>query len=411
MRHIAARRKTMTATLDDYRWLTSDDAGPHLARAAEFSGELHQLAAKLRKELSAARAHLVIEQVELRRRAKEKFPPAEEMFFTRKGYEQATDSAIANYKAQRAAAIPLPPADLCCGIGGDLIALGAEAGKRGQTAFGVDLDPITAHLAAVNCERLLGAAAKIEVGDANDIALNNFGLIHIDPDRRADGARHTRFESLVPGEEFLQRHRGKAIAMKLASATQVPSPWADQGEREWIGSRGECRQQMLWLSDAARWVGKRSATIVAETGESLATIIEQESAELAPTERVYRYIYEPHAAVLAAGLSSSLAYQQGDFCALTVDDGYLTGDALALSHAWSAFEVEVALPFDLKQLKAALRERNVGRLEIKKRGISEDPDLIRKRLDLHGSEEATLVLARTGQRTIAVIAKRFSLAP
>ena len=61
---------------------------------------------RLRKDLSLQRAHLVVEQIELRRRAREKFSLAEKMYLTRKGLEQATDERLAAYKASR-----FPPGD------------------------------------------------------------------------------------------------------------------------------------------------------------------------------------------------------------------------------------------------------------------------------------------------------------
>ncbi|HZN32933.1 MAG TPA: hypothetical protein VFB80_03910, partial [Pirellulaceae bacterium] len=79
----------MSATLDDYQWLVSDAAQPWLTR---LQPELERLATpamlqRLRKDLSAERVHLVVEQVELRQRAREKFSLADRMFFTRKGLE------------------------------------------------------------------------------------------------------------------------------------------------------------------------------------------------------------------------------------------------------------------------------------------------------------------------------------
>ena len=57
--------------------------------------------AGLRKELSAERVHLVLQQAALRHRARDKFAAAERMFFTPLGLEQATDEVIAQHKAQR----------------------------------------------------------------------------------------------------------------------------------------------------------------------------------------------------------------------------------------------------------------------------------------------------------------------
>src|SRR5438309_11652058 len=90
----------LAAAIDDYRWLVSDAANPWLTMAREESSNLNRthagsvlvkLTSQLRKDLTAERAHLVIEQTELRQRAREKFTLAEQMFFTRQGLEQATD--------------------------------------------------------------------------------------------------------------------------------------------------------------------------------------------------------------------------------------------------------------------------------------------------------------------------------
>ena len=50
------------------------------------------------------------------------------------------------------------------------------------------------------------------------------------------------------------------------------------------------------------------------------------------------------------------------------------------------------LPFDIKQVKATLRERKMGQLEIKHRGLQLDPDLLRKRLRVPGDNRATLII-------------------
>ena len=56
-------------------------------------------------------------------------------------------------------------ADLCCGIGGDLLAL-AEQG----TVIGVDRDPIAAHFAAANVRAVVPSAdVQFRTIDAIDI--------------------------------------------------------------------------------------------------------------------------------------------------------------------------------------------------------------------------------------------------
>ncbi|WP_246354878.1 THUMP-like domain-containing protein [Nocardioides ungokensis] len=63
------------------------------------------------------------------------------------------------------------------------------------------------------------------------------------------------------------------------------------------------------------------------------------------------------------------------------------------------------LPYREKPLRAALRERRIGRLTIKKRGVDVVPDELRKRLDLTGDAEATIVLTRVAGSGTALLVR------
>ena len=84
-------------TLDDFHWLVSEEASRWFAEAA-VDESLLKRAARLSAALGTARAHLVLQQVELRRRGRAKFADAERMFFTQRSLEQATDEALATVK-------------------------------------------------------------------------------------------------------------------------------------------------------------------------------------------------------------------------------------------------------------------------------------------------------------------------
>ena len=61
------------------------------------------------------------------------------------------------------------------------------------------------------------------------------------------------------------------------------------------------------------------------------------------------------------------------------------------------------LVFDRKKLKAYLRERNIGVLEIKKRGSDIVPEQLRKELALKGEGAATLIITRVGDAHRALV--------
>jgi hypothetical protein len=92
------------------------------------------LAASLRQKYPAELAAAALTQQALRASARAKFSLAGQMLFTRTGLEQASCELTARHAAVRFAGSRLV-ADLCCGIGGNLVAL-AEA--RDQLVVGID---------------------------------------------------------------------------------------------------------------------------------------------------------------------------------------------------------------------------------------------------------------------------------
>jgi hypothetical protein len=86
---------------------------------------------------------------------------------------------------------------------------------------------------------------------------------------------------------------------------------------------------------------------------------------------------------------------------------YVTSDQAFRTPFARSYEVLEQLPFKEKALRAALRERRVGRLTIKKRGVDVVPDQLRKRLSLSGDEEATVVLTRVAGKGTALLVRPF----
>jgi hypothetical protein len=393
------------ASIEDYRWLLSGAGERWLAAAGEEMAAGGQLSvsamARLRKDLSAEQAHLVVEQIELRKRAQEKFSLAERMFFTRKGLEQATDEQIAKYKAAR-----FPPGqlimDLCCGIGGDLIAL-----AMGRDCLGADRDEVCVLLAQRNCEVYRGSAKVFqEMAEQAVARVGSSQAWHIDPDRRPANRRTTRAEFFEPSLALLEQMLkvNPKGAIKLAPATEAPANWREVVELEWIGSRGECRQQVAWFGNLARSPGQQAATIVDAPGAPR-TVIGQADERVPIAPQLGRYLYEPHAAVLAAKLTATLCREHG-LEAVAAGVAYLTGDKLVDDPALDGFEILDVLPLERKQLKSYCREHAIGRLEVKKRGVEIEPEQLRREVIGVGDEERTLLVSRVGEQVRVMVARR-----
>lgn len=398
--------------LDDYHWLVSPNARQWLDKAAEGHASLVTLTQSLRAEIGPRRSHLVIAQAELRRRAKVKFTRAQEMFFTRQLLEQATDQQISEYKATRFPA-EQSLADLCCGIGGDLLAL---AGRGDVKA--VDRDPIAILFAEANCRAMDRASAEFEVADVNEFDVSRYQAWHLDPDRRtvdqASGTRRgsrrrrtTKVEYQEPAVDAVNSllESNPQAAIKLAPATKAPETWAERAELEWIGSRGECRQQVAWFEGLARCPGEHAATAFVSSRPSPLTVRGIPNGEIPLSPAVGRYILEPHAAVLAAGLACILAQQHG-LSEVSPGIAYLASDEIVDNPILSCFEVTEVLPFDPKYVKKSIRQRGIGNLEIKKRGVRVSPEQLREEIRPKGDESATLLVLPVHRKVRAILAKR-----
>src|ERR1017187_4254933 len=81
-----------------------------------------RLGTELRRRYPADLVAAAIAQHELRLQARAKFSRAMQMFFPRPGLEQSSSEVVARHRAARYASFERV-ADLCCGIGGDLLAL------------------------------------------------------------------------------------------------------------------------------------------------------------------------------------------------------------------------------------------------------------------------------------------------
>jgi hypothetical protein len=413
----AARPTTnmsVCSEIADYVWLTGEDAAVLLNELATSEQPLHTAVARLRRHQSAERTHLVVELVELRRRASAKFAAADRMFFTRTTLEQATDQQVARYKAcrfsQRAGCVsarnaPLI-ADLCCGIGGDLLSL-AEQGD----VIAVDNNRVAAHFAAANVRAVVPSAnVQFQTTDAANMQLANVRAWHIDPDRRIAGRRTTSLEWCQPGLPVIERllRQVSNAAIKLAPATKVPQTWSNHCELEWISRGGECRQLVAWHGELAELPGQHRATILpSDCRLAPRTVTGLPSNSTPCVARLSKHVFDIDPAVLAAHLKGALAAAH-NLSALDTGPTYLTGDSPLSDPALDCFLVDDVLPLRTQTLARYFRMRHIGQLEMKKRGVDIVPEKLRREMRLRGDNAATLLIAKVAGRPTAIVAQRMT---
>jgi len=375
-----------------------DEVGP-----VESSGDVARAVSRLRAaghspELVSA----VVGQAHLRVKAAAKFGEfAERMLFTRAGLEQATRLNVATLHAVRMRRAGITAVtDLGCGIGGDSLAFAGA----GLTVTAVDADEVTAGVAAYNLAPF-GDDAQVRTGLAEDGVLAD-GAVWLDPARRTAGHSETRRLSASDWSPSLdwcfEVARSHPTGIKLGPGLDrdlIP----DDVEAQWVSADGSVVELVLWSGALARDGIRRSALIVA--GGQTHELTAEADAEDAPVRELGAFVHEPDGAVIRARLIGDAA-RMLDAGMLDEQIAYLTGDAAVTSPFVQSFRVRETMPAHPKTINAALRANDIGRLEIKKRGMDIDPAAFRKKLTLKGSQQATLILTRTPAGRVAILADR-----
>jgi SAM-dependent methyltransferase len=382
--------------LEAFRWLLTDD-GQRLLADAEACADLDPLAAqtRLRRTASAEHAAAALTQATLRRRAEPKFGDlAARLYFTPDGLEQATRPAVARHRAARLTAFEARTlVDLGCGIGGDLVA----AAEVGTVCAGVDLDPVRVAVAEANLAAL-GLAGAVMVADAVDVDTRPFDVAFADPARRSARGRSFSVDDWTPPWSFVGGLLRRDSCVKVAPG--IPHDLVPTGvEAEWVSDHGEVKEAALWSGRLATCA--RRATVIGRGG--LATLTDEDDPGApASGSGVGAFLYEPDGAVIRAGLVTAVAAGVGGWLP---DEhlAYVSSDAPYRTPFARAYAVREELPYREKQLKAALRDRGIGRLTIKKRGVDVVPEELRKRLQLSGDDEATLVMTRVAGAGTALL--------
>ncbi|MDZ5621421.1 THUMP-like domain-containing protein [Nocardioides bizhenqiangii] len=393
--------------LEAFRWLLTDEGQALLARATDLVDEPElQVQAELRRDASPAAVAVAMTQVELRHRGHTKFGElADRMYFTPSGLEQATRLSVAAHRAGRYGAFGARTLiDLGCGIGGDLIA-GARAGL---VCAGVDLDPVRVAIAEANLAAL-GLPGAVQVADATTVDHGGFDLAFADPARRSGAGRTFNVDDWAPPwtwiEGLLRRDACVKVAPGIPHALVPPDV-----EAEWVSDGGEVKEAALWSGRTA--TASRRATVIPSAGPGqaggLASLTDEDDPGIEETGvgDVGAFLYEPDGAVIRAGLVTAVAAGvHGHLVDARI--AYVTSDESFRTPFARGYRVLENLPYREKQLRAALRERGIGRLTIKKRGVDVAPDALRKRLALTGDEEATLVLTRVAGHGTALLVSPF----
>ncbi len=350
---------------------------------------------RVRKLGSNEVAKAAVEQAILRAKARAKFPDADRMYFTREALEQSSSFAVASHRAKRYRDFGIV-ADLCCGIGGDSMALSSFV----PNVVPVERDPLIARMVALNVPK-----ARVHLGDALAVPLDSIDAYFCDPARRADGKRFLSVADYLPPPRAI-RDRWLTLpgAFKLAPAVPLEELIEFEGEAEFLSLDGELKECVFWLN------GLRTTRLRATALPSGLSIAADEPDEPPPVGPVARYVYDPDPSLTRSGLLSNFAHSLG---ASLIDDSiaFLTSDTLHESPFATTYEVEETLPFHAKRVGEWLKSHSVGRVTFVKRGSSSNVDDLTKQWKLRGDVHRELLLTRGAGQPVAIVARRIKPLP
>ena len=388
-----------------YREMLAFEGNPFQFRKAYD----HTTPTEVLRELSFQRS--------LRKRVTAKFPSFPLLFLSDKNLQQASSERVASFNA---ASFPedASVADLCCGGGGDLLALTG----RGRRIFAVDSDPETLANARWNVHLYGSPAEAVEFseGKALDWSLAVDGIF-VDPDRRPTDRKtfsldgmSPPLQNILPLIEFTGR-----LVVKLSPGSSLVDILGHRPDRLCFVEEGRTLKEILFVRergtaavDTATATGessRRLACVDLDTGETYSGPPPEDGSSpltLAPVPKTGGFIHDIGPSLMKSRLHVKFGRDLGLH---PVNDnlGYWTSDAPVSSSLVKSYRCIGEIPFQKKWLEGFLNDLAPRSLALKSRGVKEIEETWAGRLKWRKGEgkPVALVLFRREGKITALFAE------
>ncbi len=356
--------------------------------------------ARLRKKADADLVRTAIDLVIARRKAVGKLAHADQLLADTQAVEQATSHTVARHKAARFAQVaPHRIVDLCCGVGGDAMALAAVA-----PVWLVDHAPGRAWCARHNVRLVTGCDAPAAATEVADLDLHD-QVFHIDPSRRDARGRLHHWADYQPGPDTIAPllERNPTGAIKLGPG--VDADVLPEGEVEFISEAGTLVQAVLWTGDLA--AHERTATVLTPGQSEAPHRVLHGAPAFPPITTAARYLFAIDPAVERSGLLGNLCDEQRA-AMIHPALGLMTSDRRLDDPFLTPFELIEQMPWRRRKVRDWLSEHDGGIVEVKTRDKAVDPDRAQADLRGNGSTIYTLFILRFEQEVRTLITRRLS---
>ena len=424
------------------RWLTSAAGLAVVERttAALDAGEdALQVADRLSRDgIDTARRAAAVDAAVCRRRARDRWPEAERLLFTRQALEQASDPAVAAHRARSLLARAAGEGsrwqgtvlDLGAGVGGDAIALARAATPLAGEVVAVDTDPARLQLLAHNAE-VAGVVVRTRCADVLEVRSGPGVVCHADPGRRVGQRRVRRLSEHQPSVPALLAAHADALhlAVALSPGVEPEDPDLPPGlEVEYVQLGGALVEATVWTGlgrggSGGPWDPATGPTDIAAppAARRRATLLDDGGRELAPPDAldgidglaigdIGRWLVEVAPAAVRARQHDALGALLGAR-RVARNRALLTCDERPPASPWyRAWPVLAVLPGRAKAVRRWLRSPDGARhldagLEIVLHGVDTDPTQLWQQLGrpTRGPRGVRLAFIRRDRDTVAVV--------
>ena len=380
-------------TIEDIQYFKTKDGLDLIKQYKDLSDDdLEMLAFSLVKKKVPHYPYLIT-LLKLRKKARDKFSKADEMFFDSSSLEMATSEKIAKHIALRFEKMK-KIVDLTCGIGGNAIFL-----AKNSKIVVVDLENTSIEMAKLNAEAY-GVEKNIEfrVGNAFFHIDEDADAFFLDPMRSREGKTKSRsiFNSQPRLNEILPRllKVSANICVKISPAFDYKEVQnlSEHPEIELISENNENKVALLWFGDLRK--NKRKATLFVNN-EKIELNNQNNVNDIQIVEEPLKYIYEPNKAIIKAHLIDEIA-QEHNLSKINKNIAFLTKDSLVKEgkDKFRIFKLVQCRPFSAKELKKDLKIIGASRISVINRGTPILPEKLIKDLKLGEGSEAFILVTK-----------------
>jgi predicted RNA methylase len=361
-----------------------------------------------KKGMDKTQIELLLEQVHIKNKSKEKFPRAELMKFTSESLSQSSSMQVSEYrtwKMRNQLGTIKNALDICAGVGGDTIAMALR-----WNVIAVEKDKQIMDMLKHNCS-VYNVQKKINFvqEDINELLLNqefiqtikDSDVIFFDPSRRKDGKRTVKMEEYEPSLLLIKEFKkyNKNICVKISPGTDLSRIKYDC-DTEVVSYKGEVKDIILWFGALKK--DENIRTIMATKLPERITIEKNEKEVDIKLERPLQYIYEPDPAFIKAKLITEIA-EKHNLKKMSKNSIYLTSNNKINNSILKSYKVIETTNIDYTKINQILENHSIGKVDFKSKIVDIDNKNLHKKIKGKGKNKGLVIFTKVMEKPSAII--------